>query len=494
MEKLIVINCFNLNKYMFRPFSDGVIPAEILKERISRIPDRHRIVEIFPEGQELTLGFERIQSTDSTLESFWKSVVEIGPVHGEVLLIQGDQPLLDLPMLHKMADLHQKYYAEYTFADAWPVGLSGEIIRGSVLSSLTALAVNRKENPDGASLFSMIQKDINQFDLETLVAPVDFRPWRLDFSLKNLEGWMLADTFRKSGAKNSDDLGSWIQEYEKDLRIIPAYIQIQVSQQCPQHCSYCPYPEIYNPVTDKGKNMTFQEFSSLLEKITAINPEAVISLSPWGEPALNPEIYSMIQAVGTIGSLKLLIETSGIGWDREKLEPLLNSQSIQWIISLDSLDPDLYKTLRGKGQEQALSFIEFLEEKQSEDIYVQIVRMKENEMELERIFPQFQNRKANLIVQKYDFFNGRLPQKKITDLSPVKRFPCWHNKRDLVILVDGRVPLCHEDLSSTMPLGNALKEDLQTIWNRGSSCYHQHLTKDYPEICRNCDEYYTYNF
>jgi hypothetical protein len=76
----------------------------------------------------------------------------------------------------------------------------------------------------------------------------------------------------------------------------------------------------------------------------------------------------------------------------------------------------------------------------------------------------------------------------------VKRFPCWHIKRDMAILIDGTVPLCREDVRAEHPQGNALTGDLAAIWERGETAYRQHLSERYPAICVGCDEYYTYNF
>jgi spiro-SPASM protein len=82
----------------------------------------------------------------------------------------------------------------------------------------------------------------------------------------------------------------------------------------------------------------------------------------------------------------------------------------------------------------------------------------------------------------------------VTDLSPLKRFACWHLKRDLHVLIDGSVPVCREDLEGGKILGNILTDDLREIWDRGTPWYLRHLDGDYPELCKGCDEYYTYNF
>ena len=120
--------------------------------------------------------------------------------------------------------------------------------------------------------------------------------------------------------------------------------------------------------------------------------------------------------------------------------------------------------------------------------------MKENEDDLDVFFKTWKARTENVIIQKYDSFSAMLPDRTVADLSPVKRFPCWHLKRDMAVLLDGTVPLCREDVRAATPLGNALTEDLGVIWERAQEIYHSHLAGEYPGICARCDEYYTYNF
>ncbi|HEB11250.1 MAG TPA: spiro-SPASM protein, partial [Spirochaetales bacterium] len=75
-----------------------------------------------------------------------------------------------------------------------------------------------------------------------------------------------------------------------------------------------------------------------------------------------------------------------------------------------------------------------------------------------------------------------------------KRFPCWHIKRDVNILLDGSVPLCREDISAGHILGNVLKPGLAEVWENGKVFYLEQLKGEYTDICQKCDEYYTYNF
>jgi len=128
------------------------------------------------------------------------------------------------------------------------------------------------------------------------------------------------------------------------------------------------------------------------------------------------------------------------------------------------------------------------------DAYVQAVRIKDGEDDLERFYRAWKTRTPNVIVQKHDDFCGCLPVLKATDLSPVKRFPCRHLMRDLSILIDGAVPFCREDARGGESWGNAFEESLEAIWARGAARYAEHCAGRYPDLCENCDEYYTYNF
>jgi spiro-SPASM protein len=100
-----------------------------------------------------------------------------------------------------------------------------------------------------------------------------------------------------------------------------------------------------------------------------------------------------------------------------------------------------------------------------------------------------------VIIQKYDSFCGFLPHRQAVDLSPVERRPCWHLMRDFPILIDGSVPLCREDLNGSFEKsGNVFLEKPELIWKRGEALYLSHCRKEYEDLCKICDEYYTYNF
>jgi spiro-SPASM protein len=280
------------------------------------------------------------------------------------------------------------------------------------------------------------------------------------------------------------------------LRTLPAFYNIQIVEGCPQNCGYCPYPGFRSSDLGKHGEMDVGQFAALTDKIAEFSDDAVISVSLWGEAALHSDFSAIAAAVDTHPSLELLVETSGLGWDPTVWHRIRENcrRPPQWIVSLDARSPEVYRRLRGDGYEEAHTAVSELSELYPRGVFVQAVRMKENEEDLEGFYRYWKEQSAEVIIQKYDRFAGRLPDRAVTDLSPLKRMPCWHLKRDLVILMDGTVTMCREDLDRSSVWGNAHSESLEVIWERGQAEYKAHLNGEYPDLCRDCDEYYTFNY
>jgi len=255
--------------------------------------------------------------------------------------------------------------------------------------------------------------------------------------------------------------------------------------------------------------MPTDRFAALMGGLEEFSGDAVVDLSLWGEPSLHPDFSALVDAVLSRAGLSLIVETSGLGWKPGLLESIAarHRERIDWIVSLDAASPALYAKLRGQGWEEAQACVERLFALWPDRTHPQMVRARENEEELEEFWRGWKKRSENVIVQKYSRFAGLLPDRKVADLSPLVRKPCWHLMRDLNILIDGRVPPCRE-----LPLGGAdfgnifegLREGeagstdfylsaLDRIWHSGQTWNLRHVAGDWPEPCVNCDEYYTFN-
>ena len=442
-----------------------------------------------------------------------------------------DCPLLDPKLASALAERHMRYSAEYSYADGWPYGFAPELLSPGTAAILLKILGDDDGPVERETLFDVIKKDINSFDIETEISPVDLRPYRLSMTADSKRNLLLVTRFLEAGFKSASEAETFITKKPELLRTLPAFYNIQISGACPQSCSLCPWPQytdgqnMENGIIGSGF-MPKAAFGKLMDKIAEFSGDAVIDLSLWGEPALHPDKLELIRMVLERPELSLILETSGIGWKNEELEiiareascaaPRKNHQApVSWIVSLDAFDPGRYREIRGPGFAEARSCAKTLLSLFPHDAYVQAVRVKGFEDDIENFYrswkgdelPKLASGKnqrwldgSHIIIQKYDDFAGALPKLQASDLSPVKRRPCWHVLRDVNILLNGKVVSCREDLSALKgkgdrPVsGNVFEEDLKIIWERGDALYLEHCASEYKGICAGCDEYYTYNF
>lgn len=441
-----------------------------------------------------------------------------------LIYARGDEPFIQADLASDLLDTHTRYAAHYTFADGYPAGMSVEILAPALPGLLRNLAgkEDKPENLEGLSpgwLFNLLQKDINAFDVETMLAPRDMRMLRIELRCNRRSNFVLCRRVAERGVSGHRELSEYLDTNREVLRTIPEYFPVQISALRSQNPVYSgktsggdsrrgmdagrrpaesdqgTHAQPHSEFSDT-RFLTAARAEALFARIAEMNPEAVIGLGIWGEPLLNPELEAILERVWKHNSLSVVVETAAVDLEAEAIARVVSRfrERVRWIITLDANDPEIYRRIRGDGFERAWKSAHTLVERAPEAVWVQAVRMDMNEAHLEHFYRYWKERTANVIIQKYDWLSGRLPQRKVTDLSPLTRLPCWQNKRELSLLLDGSVPRCREDIDATYPLGNADNDSLETIWERGDALHRQHIAGTYPEICEHCDEYYVFTF
>lgn len=457
-----------------------------------------------------------VASILSEAERFSASLEGEGPLDA-LIFVTGDEPLLDAALLSRMLENHERYRADYSFADGYPQGFAAEILAPRAIPALRALAEKTaaaaqneaaegsEATPERGWLFSLIQKDINSFDIETDISPKDLREFRLELACDTKRNRLLVERLIKAGVHDAASCLDYIPGHLEALRSLPAFLQVQVCGGCPQACALCPYPQIGGDILSRRDFMPRPRFAALSSAFAAFSGEGVVDISLWGEPSFHPEIEGLVDDVLCHPGLSLIIETSGIGWKDGVFERLAERwpERLHFVLSLDAVRPELYAALRGDGFEEALATAGKLLSLFPKSAYIQTLRVHENEPALEDFWRGWKKRTDHVIVQKYSRFAGFLPPRKVTDLSPLKRGPCWHLKRDVAVLLDGSVPLCRECVRNEIVLGNlfdggeptaeSIEGRLASIWIEGERYHQLHVSGAYPAPCAECDEYYTYN-
>jgi len=529
MNALLVLYAGSLSNEALEILINGKNSLEIALERSRQFPSVGKIVLLAGSEGGLPV-FEGIK-IDKRASWTVKDLLEALSAHSEAFDLTyfawADCPFLDPELAKRLADRHLRYAAEYSYADGWPYGIAPELLSPGTAAILAKILNDNDNGPvERDSLFSVIQKDINAFDIETEISSVDLRCHRLRLCADSKRNLLLLRRFAREGrvpdqAPDTAAIERVIAERPEILRTLPAFYPVQVYGGCPQACAFCPWPKAGGTITERRDFMEAGRFDSLLEKIAAFSGDAVIDLSLWGELSLHPQKMELIEMVLRRPELDLVIETSGIGWKDDEIDKCAalaktaggsappsgkNKFRLSWIVSLDTADPARYSEIRGTGFAEANGFAKNLLTLFPKDAYVQAVRTAGAEDDIEKFYRSWKEitpNTSNVIIQKYDDFCGLLPVKRASDLSPVRRQPCWHLMRDMPVLIDGSVPLCREQIAggngTAINIGNAFTEPLDVIWERGRRFYTEQAGqmpggKKYDSLCAGCDEYYTYNF
>jgi spiro-SPASM protein len=514
MKNLVVLYGGCLSPEAFLPVFSGGSAFDLAIEGVRRFPGTEKIVFLGKEGGQYPLppGVRPVLRDAWTVGSLLRALAELSQGFDCTAYAWADCPFPDAVLTGNLLERHLRYRAEYSYADGWPYGLAPELLSPGTAGILSKIAGDDGAGPvERDSVFSVLRKDINAFDIETEISPVDLRPYRISLAADSRRNLLLLSRFYEAGAVTAEASEKLILERPELLRTLPAFFAVQTSGPCPQSCAFCPYPRFGGGAGGGGGFLEPARFEALLDRICAFCGDAVIDVSLWGELALHPRKLDLVRAVLARPGLSGIVETSGVGWKRGELETLASEAAealprknrmapLSWIVSLDAQDSGRYKEIRGPGYGEAAECARVLFSLFPGDLYVQAVRVEGAEDDIEAFYRTWKDAGARIIIQKYDDFCGLLPKRQASDLSPVKRRPCWHLMRDVAVFLDGRVPLCRECVGEerlgAFCLGNVYTDSLEELWSRGETFYREQCgpSPSYTKLCAGCDEYYTYNF
>ena len=368
MYTLAVINAALANEYCLAPFAGGPGSFERVHKLVRDIAGKGRVLVL---GGTIPLpetGSRTVTKAAWSMKAILQEAAFFAAEHPEaeaLLYVHADMPFLDSTLCSSLLDLHRRYRSEYTFADGYPPGFAPEILSPRVLLNLAELAGRHEVAVDRDGLFTVIQKDINSYDIETELSPVDLRGLRFMPLCDTRRNKQAAESLYELGARTAADAVKLLPAHPELLRTLPAFLWVQITEQCKQSCSYCPYPHLVgDPRLLKGF-MPVKQFERIMTEAALFCDDLVVDISLWGEPSVHPDFPAIVATVMAQPRFTLIVETSGLGWEPGQAEALAHSWGgrIQWIVSLDDADSEGYKRLRGDGLAEASEFAERLDRK-----------------------------------------------------------------------------------------------------------------------------------
>ncbi len=405
-----------------------------------------------------------------------------------------DTPLIDAGIARAMLELHGEEMAEYTYGEGFPLGVTPEVMRVDLIPKIVSLLKSDENELERDTLFSALQKEINSFDVETYFAPRDMKLRRIELTLSPKRNRLVTErVIQREGARCTYEQFCRLVDREPGiLRSLPSFVEIEITNRVNGPCTYLPHRALKRDMGD----MDFETYKQVLDSLHSFAEEFHVSLSYLGEPMLHGKIRQFIEYTLDKPGVQIILESDGYLFTPEFADYVngLNCDNLHIIFDVDAVQEKTYKNIREGDLRRVERNVRYLLSKGMDNVYAQMVRMDLNEGEMLQFYDQWEKDGAGVIIQKYNSYLGALPERSRADLRPLDRQPCWHLMRDLIVLHNGDVPRCRQDINVRFPLGNLANDPVEDVWMGNEKYYLDHCSGSYDEDCSICDEYYTFNF
>lgn len=396
-------------------------------------------------------------------------------------------PFFDIDFVNKMISRHEDYIADYTYGIGYPDGLIPSILRKDIIKEIKELVKNDHSIKKDFIYYS-ISKDINSFDIETFLADHDLRIYRIGLG-NNDKGEEILTKKAYDYLKEKNSVNDVVEYFAKNIEGLYTTIYLVTLELCNYERSndIC-LPENREEKSQIDKKLVYKIVDESIKENDKIN----FILGGIGDPLLHNSIIEIIEYILKKG-IDLIIETNGNEIKKEFIDKLNNidKDKLTFVIKLDAYNEDTYKKMHSAGDMvKVKQNIELLKENGFK-VYKQITRMIENEVEIENYI---RNKATDdLIIRKYSTFCNIMNDKKVVDLSPIERIPCFHLRRELYVTSNGNVPACLYSRYKSK-IGDLNNESLNDVMKKLNNEYIKNTKKEYLEYCINCDDYYLFNF
>ena len=309
-------------------------------------------------------------------------------------------------------------------------------------------------------------------------------------------------------------------------------LHLEVTTSCNMHCKRCSRAIIEKKI----EHMSLKNFKTIVDKIPGLSIAQITGL---GETLLNPDILKQVEYLKS-KHIYTGLSTNGAGLREQTSRGLLES-GLDWIdISLPSVDPHIYKKIRGvdaisEGLLNKIAGFQSLNKlnfNARTKVYILIVYSKENEGSLFDVLDFICSAKIdNVIIKFAEDWNPHNKYLQIDKTIPkeidmtksskeVKYFlkesksrglkcaikcqmkdseyrkifndsekceSAWYH---LGVLCNGDVIpcLCTKELHRNYIMGNLIRDDFNEIWNGNEflTWREKIISRDMPDVCNYC--------
>jgi spiro-SPASM protein len=425
-----------------------------------------------------------------SMQTDWKNLFNTSN-SDNIIRIQSDAPFTDPEIVLEMLEIHIKYLAEFTYSENIPSGYCCDIISSILINSLP----EETEDKVALPLEKVIRDNINQFDVELFYKEPDIRFKRLQFrTVDKREAFILKNIYNiNSRIPSYSEIQTTINNNPEVLYIGPSYIEIQLTTRRETKPVY-----LYQNSDLVKVDISIDTIKKIVSDMKTFNLHYHVALV-YGDPLLHKDFFAILEILLN----ETLIQTIIIETEASSSEPNFisfleekNDPRIKVIIECNGYSSETYKNIHGIDifdivHENIVKINDILKN----NLYIQIMKINETETYLDEYYNFWEQKKVQIILQKQNTYIGKVEDRRYYDLTPLKRFSCWHLQRDLYILPDGTVSFCKQDIEGNFFSLNVNDMPIAKIWETRKPLFLDDYNGKFSKSpdCAKCDEWFTFN-
>lgn len=229
--------------------------------------------------------------------------------------------------------------------------------------------------------------------------------------------------------------------------------------------------------------------------------DSLVMLGGFGEPLLHPELPAVLDTLRKAGVFGIALRTNGLALEGDVLDLLIDQRVDVVNVTVDAHSAATYQQLNGLDAfDRVVANVQALRERiirrdvGGPVIVPEMAKVAETLAEQEPFFDDWIRAVGWANIVSPSHHARRLPDRRLMNLAPPKRWPCGRLWSRAMVLADGMVVTCDQDFAAEQPVGDLNQGTLSAIWTgeRLSAYRCAHEAGDFGELplCSACEEWH----
>jgi len=239
--------------------------------------------------------------------------------------------------------------------------------------------------------------------------------------------------------------------------------------------------------------------------------DALLVLGGFGDPLRHPSFADILRTIRDESDIGhsvygLAVRTTGVDLTPDIIRTMIECGVDVLDIILDAWSGDLYSQLQHPGDpakaplDPILAAINQVAEVRAEFgsvhpiVVPEFTKSRDNVHELDEFHDGWIRRIGTVMIGATSTFAGQFEDRRVIDMAPAARSACKRLSSRCVVLADGRVTPCDQDINGRLSMGRLPDQTLDELWLGTSYAelrrVHRNGRPDGLSLCGKCSEWH----